>query len=76
LLILPVVASVLVVTPSAGQPSLEEIVVVPQDTTVAVGSIVQFRAWGLFDDEIWRDVTTSAFWSSTDPGWPRSRTVG
>jgi hypothetical protein len=48
------------------EPSLESIVVTPADSTIHGGTWIQFTATGHYNDGLEEDITTSAFWQSSD----------
>ncbi len=58
----------LTVTTQAFEPAaLISIEITPQEASVEVGSSLQFKAVGTYDDSSSRDITAQADWSSSDP---------
>jgi uncharacterized protein YjdB len=46
--------------------SLTSIAVIPVDSSIAIGALMQFTATGTYSDNTTQDLTTSATWSSSD----------
>src|SRR5205807_2539710 len=49
------------------KPTLQGITPGPPNSTIPVGSTLQFNAVGTYSDSTTHDLTTSAIWSSSDP---------